>query len=136
MIDRLIFGKNKMKVTVCQLSNDSIAFARDWERLVAHVKTERSELVLLPEMPFSPWFALSPRYDPKIWESAVKTHQEATPLLEKLSPSLVCGSLPFNNKGKRHNQAFIWDSTSGFRYAHMISSPRAMEGARKVRPIL
>ena len=107
-----------MKVTVCQMSNDSKAFARDWERLVAHVKTERSDLVLLPEMPFFPWFAWSPNYDPKIWESAVKKHQEATPLLERLSSALVCGSLPVNNKGKRHNEAFIWDKNSGLRYAH------------------
>jgi len=107
-----------MKVTVCQLGNDPEAFARDWERLAAHVKTEQSDLVLLPEFPFSPWFAWSPEYNPTIWEDAVKAHQEAAPLLEKLSSAFVCGSLPVNNKGKRHNEAFIWDSTSGFRYAH------------------
>jgi len=112
------YGKIKMKVTVCQLDNDPEAFARDWEQLVAHVKTEKSDMILLPEMPFSPWFAWSPEFDPTIWESAVIAHQEATPFLEKLSPSFVCGSLPLDHKGKRHNEAFIWDSISGFRFAH------------------
>jgi N-carbamoylputrescine amidase len=107
-----------MKVTVCQLSNDTKAFARDWEQLAAHVKAEQSDLVLLPEMPFCPWFALSPKYDPKIWENSVKAHQEATSLLEQLSPAIVCGSMPVNSKGKRQNEAFIWDSISGFGYAH------------------
>jgi N-carbamoylputrescine amidase len=82
------------------------------------VKAEQSELVLLPEMPFCPWFAWSPEYDHFIWESAVKAHQEATSLLERLSPALVCGSRPVNKQGKRHNEAFIWDQKSGFRSAH------------------
>jgi N-carbamoylputrescine amidase len=107
-----------MKVTVCELGNDPASFAEDWERLAAHVKIERSDLVILPEMPFSPWFAWSPEYDPAVWESAVISHQEATPFLERLSPASVCGSQPINNKGKRHNEAFIWDIASGFRYAH------------------
>jgi N-carbamoylputrescine amidase len=107
-----------MKVTVCQLGNDPREFARDWERLTVHVKTQQSDLVLLPEMPFSPWFALTPEYDLEVWESAVKAHQDATPLLERLSPSRVCGSMPINHKGKRLNEAFVWDSISGFRHAH------------------
>jgi N-carbamoylputrescine amidase len=107
-----------MKVSVCQLGNDPQAFTQDWDRLAAHVKDVRSDLVLLPEMPFSPWFAWSPEYNPTVWESAVSAHQEATPLLEKLSPAVVCGSLPFNDPDKRHNKAFIWDSMGGIRYAH------------------
>jgi len=107
-----------MKVTVCQLGNDPEAFARDWEKLVAHVKTEKSDMILLPEMPFSPWFAWSPEFDTTIWESAVIAHQEATHFLEKLSPALVCGSRPVNKQNKRHNEAFIWTTESGFRSAH------------------
>lgn len=107
-----------MKVTVCELGNDPEIFARDWDRLAAHAAAENSEMILLPEMPFSPWFAWSPEFDPSIWENAVKAHQEAVTLLEKLSPALVCGSLPITHQGKRHNEAFIWDSESGFRYAH------------------
>jgi N-carbamoylputrescine amidase len=107
-----------MKVTVCQLGNDPEAFARDWELLVAHVKTEKSDMILLPEMPFSPWFAWSPEFDPTIWESAVIAHLEATHFLEKLSPALVCGSQPVNKQNKRHNEAFIWATESGFRSAH------------------
>jgi N-carbamoylputrescine amidase len=100
------------------MGNDPASFARDWERLATHVKAAQSELVLLPEMPFSPWFAWSPKYDASIWKSAIKAHQAATPLLEQLSPALVCGSRPVNSKGKRHNEAFIWDSITGYRYAH------------------
>lgn len=118
MMGRLEQGRIEMKVTVCELGNGPEAFVRDWERLVSHANGERSDLVCLPEMPFSPWFAWSPEYSPKIWESAVKAHQKAAPLLEQLSPACVCGSRPVNKKGKRHNEAFIWDSAAGFRAAH------------------
>lgn len=107
-----------MKSTVCQIGDDPEAFSRDWERLADHVKTEQSELILLPEMPFFPWFAWSPDYDPDVWENAVKAHQDAAPLLEKLSPAFVCGSQPVNRKGKRLNAGFVWDGKTGFRGAH------------------
>ncbi len=107
-----------MKATVCELANDPEAFLRDWEALAAHVKAAQSDLVLLPEMPFFPWFAWSPEYDPLIWKRAVDSHREASPLLEKLSPTLVLGSQPSDKKGKRHNEAFIWDASSGYRDAH------------------
>ena len=41
-----------MKVTVCELGDSVEGFARDWDRLVAHVQEHRGDLVLLPEMPF------------------------------------------------------------------------------------
>lgn len=107
-----------MKVTVCQLVNDPGNFASDWERLSSHVASERSDLVCLPEMPFFPWFAWSPEYDPQTWESAVKAHLDAAPLLDQLSPAAVCGSRPIEKWGKRLNEAFIWEKDAGFRPAH------------------
>ena len=42
-----------LRLTVCELHDDRAAFERDWKRLAAHVRDCRSELVLLPEMPFA-----------------------------------------------------------------------------------
>lgn len=36
-----------MKVTVCELRNDPIGLEQDWEKLVEHVLSEKSDLVLL-----------------------------------------------------------------------------------------
>ena len=55
-----------MRVTVCELGDDVEDFAGDWERLVAHVRAQASDLVLLPEMPFYPWFAWRRQFDPAI----------------------------------------------------------------------
>lgn len=107
-----------MKVTVCQLGDNPKTFAFDWERLVAHVSAEQTEIILLPEMPFFPWFACSPQFDRNLWEEAVRAHREAVPLLEELAPAIVCGSRPVDRKGKRHNEAFVWEKSSGIRPAH------------------
>ncbi|HET9224015.1 MAG TPA: hypothetical protein VFO07_15995 [Roseiflexaceae bacterium] len=48
----------RLKATICELGNDAAPIARDWERLVAHVRAESSDLVVLPEMTFAPWFAV------------------------------------------------------------------------------
>jgi len=107
-----------MKVTVCELSNHPEEFARDWDRLAAHVNEEQSELVLLPEMVFFPWSAWSKKFDPVIWEAAVKAHEQAEDLLRKLSPACACGTSPINKDGKRLNEAFVWEKSSGYRPAH------------------
>jgi len=36
-----------MKVTVCELRNDAHGLELDWKALVEHVKSEKSDLVLL-----------------------------------------------------------------------------------------
>ena len=103
-----------MKVTVCELSNESKDFTRGWELLVSHVKAESSDLVLLPEMIFSPWFARNRKYDPKVWQSAVKAHDEGESLLRELQPAVVLGSRPVNRGNRRLNEAFIWEPEFGY----------------------
>jgi hypothetical protein len=57
LIGIISFKLKKIKVTVCELSNEPKYFEKDWQALVAHMKSEGSNLVLLPEMTFSPWAA-------------------------------------------------------------------------------
>ena len=68
----------EMRVTVCELPNDAAALEAEWERLCAHVRGQESDLVLLPEMPFSPWLSADPDPDPSRWEAAVELHLEWT----------------------------------------------------------
>ena len=41
-----------MKTTVCELKNGTDTLEDEWGRLVDHVGAEKSDLVVLPEMPF------------------------------------------------------------------------------------
>lgn len=45
-----------MKVTVCELEDGWFEEETSWNRLIEHVSEENSDLVLLPEMPFSRLF--------------------------------------------------------------------------------
>ena len=95
-----------MKVTVCQLADSRDKFASDWSELKAHLSAEKSQLVLLPEMPFSAWFARRPVYDADIWQKAVDEHDAWLERLPELAPTVVLGSRPVNSKGRRLNEGF------------------------------
>ena len=107
-----------MKVTVCQIRNDAAGLAQDWERLAAHVQAEASHLVLLPEMPFAPWFAGARQFDSSVWQAAVDTHDQWMRRLDDLAPALVLGSRPVNRNAARLNEGFVWEPGHGYRAAH------------------
>ena len=108
-----------MKVTVCELRNHAEGLELDWTGLVAHVKSETSDLVLLPEMPFHPWLARTNQVNPRDWEQAAMAHDRWMPRLSELAPAMVAGSRPVIQNGKRHNEGFIWEPDSGYRSSHV-----------------
>ncbi len=96
-----------MRVTVCQLDNRPEAFDDSWRALVEHVRAERSELVLLPEMPFHPWLAADRRADPGRWAAAVEAHAARLARLPDLGPVAVASSRPVVDGGRRLNRAYV-----------------------------
>ncbi len=107
-----------LRVTVCELRDDSNSLAQDWEELVADVKAEASDLVLLPEMPFHPWFANTQHFDPAVWQAAVVAHDDWHKRLDELGPANILGSRPMTRGNRRLNERFAWDQRSGCRAAH------------------
>lgn len=97
-----------MRVTVCQLSDEPRALELDWARLRAHVEEEKSDLVLLPEMPFAAWFATERAFAAKLWDAAVAEHKRWKELLTDLAPATVLSTEPVERNGRRLNEAFIW----------------------------
>lgn len=107
-----------MKVTVCQMRDAGTEFVADWNLLIAYAKKEKPDIILLPEMTFSPWFAVNPNFVSETWEKAVLAHDKAEALFEDLAPSCILGSRPINSGHKRLNQAFVWEQDSGMTLAH------------------
>lgn len=107
-----------MKVTVCQLHDDYGARERDWQQLSAHVRNQASDLVLLPEMPFYPWFAVSRTFDPARWAAAVEAHTAWERRLTELAPAVVVASRPIDFGNERYNEGFVWERATGIRAAH------------------
>lgn len=111
--------ERSVRLTICQTRDAPGDFREDWAGLVAHVRAARSDLVLLPEMPFAPWFAVSDRYDATIWDAAVAAHDAWLECLTELAPAAVVSTRPVTRGGRRVNEAYVWDTARGYRPAHV-----------------
>lgn len=107
-----------MKATVCELRNDPDGLEADWRGLAAHVHDEKSDWVLLPEMPFHPWIAKTNQVDPARWDAAVAAHESWMERFPELSAPVVLGSRPVTENGRRYNAGFVWTPETGCRTMH------------------
>lgn len=106
-----------MRVTVCELRTSPAGLREDWTALIAHVARERSELVVLPEMCFAPWFAAQRPYEPRVWEAAVSAHEEWLARLVEL-PAGVIGTRPVTRTAGRRNEAYSAERGGPVRRLH------------------
>jgi N-carbamoylputrescine amidase len=104
-----------MKTTVCELKNGPDTLEAEWEKLAGHVAAEKSELVVLPEMPFFPWVARTRSFDPDVWKASIDAHDRWMMRLSDFSPATVAGTRPVVRGGKRLNEAFLWRADTGCR---------------------
>lgn len=104
-------------MTVCELRDEPEALAEDWRHLVAHVAEEQSDLVILPEMGFAPWFAASPIFDAATWQAAVVAHDAWLARLGELAPAVVLASRPVDSSAGRRDEGFVWSPAEGCRPA-------------------
>jgi N-carbamoylputrescine amidase len=107
-----------MKVTVCEMSDDRADFEREWAKLGDHIRSEKSELVLLPEMPFDSWFGTAPSFDERVWRATVDAHDKWLSRLADLSSPTVLGTRPITRGGRRLNEAFCWSEDKGYQAVH------------------
>jgi predicted amidohydrolase len=107
-----------MNVTVCELPDQRKAFASAWEALVTFVRAQQSDLVLLPELPFSSWFARTPQFDAQIWQRAQQEQDAMMTRLSQLSPAIVLGTHLVIEDGRHLNRGFAWTPTEGYKGVH------------------
>ncbi len=107
-----------MLVTVCQLSNEPEQLEQDWQQLTAHVRDKKSELVLLPEMPFYPWMAWTKKYDPAVWDHAGQNNKNRLSRFQEHSPADVISTRPAIKDGNNLNEGYFWEQKSGYRKIH------------------
>lgn len=107
-----------MKITVCELPDVREGFESVWSELCGHVRSNRSEMVLLPEMTAHPWFAHKPDFEEKVWREALRNHDELLERLAELAPAAVLSSRPVEEEVKRFNRGFLWTSAEGYAPVH------------------
>lgn len=108
-----------MRVTVCELADDATGLEADWERLVAHVQEAGSDLLLLPEIPFSPWMFRQRSLVPATWREALAAHEAWLERLPEVAPAVVAGSRPVERDGVRLNEGFLWSQGQGYQPTHL-----------------
>lgn len=107
-----------MRITVCELPAHRSKFERAWSELVDHVASNSSDVVLLPEMPFSRWLPQSKEVDPDEWRRAAEAHAEWIGRLVELSPATVLATRPTIDAGTPRNVGFFWEPDKGVVDAH------------------
>ena len=107
-----------VKVTVCQFHDHGVPLERDWEQLCEHARSMRSELVLLPDLPFYPWLARSPHYHAAVWAAAVAAHDAWERRFPELMPAMIAATRPMDFGNERYNEGFIWSPRNGIRGVH------------------
>ncbi|WP_051371869.1 carbon-nitrogen hydrolase family protein [Leisingera aquimarina] len=98
-----------MRVTIADWDPRPEARAGQVAALAAHAAAEQSDLVLLPEMPLSPWLAACPERDAALWEQSVRDHESGLDELGSRVGTALAGSRPVLNPDDRPvNRAFLW----------------------------
>jgi N-carbamoylputrescine amidase len=110
-----------MKITVCELPDERDTFERAWTRLAEHIGREGSQLVLLPDMPFASWFAGARQFDIRVWNAAVRAHDEWERRFAELGAKYVLSSRPIDFGNERWDEGFVWDAEHGVRSVHAKS---------------
>ena len=95
-----------MRVTVCELRTSPGALEQDWAGLVAHTAEQGSDVVVLPELGFAPWFAAERPGSDAAWTASVAAHAAWTDRLGELGATVV-GTRPVDRPAGRRNEAYV-----------------------------
>ena len=102
-----------MRATVCELPFEGDALDTAWAGLCAHVAHSSSELVLLPELAFSPPVWLAQRFDPVVWADTEARHARWESRFSELGATWVIGTHPVTEAGAHYNEGFLWSAGTG-----------------------
>ncbi|MCY4021180.1 MAG: carbon-nitrogen hydrolase family protein [Chloroflexi bacterium] len=105
-----------MRATITQI--DPSHLESQWQALRHHVQMAHSQLVLLPEMCFAPWFCTTPRPDEARWRDVVDSHDQWLRRLPGLAAQAIVGTAPRLLGEKKRNVAYIWTRSAGLRWDH------------------
>ena len=107
-----------MRATICQLATEAAGREAQWAVLAEHLRRERSDFLLLPEMPFNRWLAAERAVDTDAWAAAVAAHEGWIARIGELGVPAAAGTRPVVDGGHRHNRAWVWHAGRGHEDVH------------------
>jgi predicted amidohydrolase len=102
-----------MRVSVAELPDNRDRFELAWNALLQHVDFAETEILVLPELPASTWFGVSPHFDQDRWDRVVAAHDAMIARLNEFGSTIVIGSRAATIDGSRLNIAFLWSKGAG-----------------------
>jgi len=102
-----------MRVTVCELPHEPYALAVAWSALCEHTRSQRSQLVLLPEFAMVEAVWESPWFDAARWSAMEALSAQWLGRLHELGVEHVVGTRPVRVDGRRLNQGYLWSAVTG-----------------------
>lgn len=97
-----------MRITVCETPHEAAAVEACWHALRDHCRSERSELLILPEFAFLPPVWEHEGFDEALWNRIEREAMDWISRLGELGCSFVIGAVPNTVAGSRLNQGFLW----------------------------
>jgi predicted amidohydrolase len=110
-----------MKVTVCEMSDNEDDFIKDWDQLVIYLDQNKTDLLLLPEMPFGKWIAYEKKVDEQLKRQFVEKHERWMNKMEQLNAKQIVYSKPITAGDKFFNTAFMYEKDNGHFKIHTKS---------------
>jgi N-carbamoylputrescine amidase len=96
-----------LRVTIVELESGAASLHEPLEPLDAHLATCGSQLLVMPELPFSPWFMTTPEPDEGTWRQAVVAHASGVATLRARGGPPTVLSVPRAEGGRRHHDAVL-----------------------------
>jgi len=103
------------------MSDNEDHFIADWNELTLYLDQNKTDLLLLPEMPFSKWIASEKKVSERSKVQSVEKHEQWLVKLEQLNATHIVYSKPVIAADKFFNTAFVYKKGTGHFKVHTKS---------------
>lgn len=110
-----------MKICTTELPDEEDMYAQAIKAVAQHVSDTNPDLLVLPEMPFTPWIFHVDEYCEETWQHTVENHARWLEVLSSSIRTPIITSRPITKDGKNLNEAFFLDQN---RDTHPLRSKR------------
>jgi N-carbamoylputrescine amidase len=95
-----------MRVGFVEWPENLIADSEQWLSLADDLSKTTVDILVTNELPFGPWIASTPDFDPKLAEYSIECHRAGVVALERLNIPAVISSRPVWEGARLANEAF------------------------------
>ncbi len=118
----------KTQITIANWDARAECMAGQRRAIAEHAAAQRSDMVLLPEMPFSKWLSVATERDSDQWLASVGEHIMHLELLGRETGVAIAGTRPVSENTGCHNRAFLWRAGAFIAEPHDKQDLPAEEG--------